>query len=78
MMNANAIGNPTLRDRDDGSANDRHDHDSGTIARKRPKFGHAQGNGTHGTNTEENSRRRSQSPTANSREKAQNRCNDGD
>ena len=42
MMDADPIGNRTLRHRNDSAANNRHDHDAGTITRKRPQFSHAQ------------------------------------
>ena len=35
MMDADPIGNRTLRHRNDSAANNRHDHDPGTITRKR-------------------------------------------
>src|SRR5208282_518359 len=38
MMNANAIGNRALRHRKDGSADDRHDHHSGTVPGQWAKF----------------------------------------
>ena len=42
MMDSDVIGNPPLRYRDDGSANNRHDHDSGTVACQGSEFGHTQ------------------------------------
>src|ERR1022692_4004928 len=42
MMNANTIGNRTLRHGNNRSPNDRHDHHSGTISRERTKLCHPQ------------------------------------
>ena len=42
MVNADLVGNSALRKRDQGSANDRHDHDSGAISRQRAKFRYTQ------------------------------------
>src|SRR5258708_2472860 len=42
MMDTDTIRNCALQDRDNGSADDRHDHDSGTVTGKRPKFSHSQ------------------------------------
>ena len=38
MMNADVIGDPSLRHGDDGAAHDRHDHDAGAISGKRSEF----------------------------------------
>ena len=43
MVNADPIGNRTLRYRNNCPAHDRHDHDSGTVSRERTKFSHSQG-----------------------------------
>ena len=42
MVNSDPIGNRALSERDKGSANDRHDHDSGTVSRERAQFRYAQ------------------------------------
>src|SRR5580698_10745407 len=42
VVNSDVIRNPSLRNRDECSANNRHDHDSRAVARERPEFGHAQ------------------------------------
>ena len=42
MMNANPVGEPSLRQRYDRPSHDRHDQDSGTIAGKRAKLRHSQ------------------------------------
>src|SRR5215469_15778393 len=42
VMNADAIGDPTLRNRNNCAANDGHNQDSRTITSEGPKFGNTQ------------------------------------
>ena len=40
-MNPDAVGKPTLRDRDDGSANDSHNQEAGAVACQWSEFGNS-------------------------------------
>jgi len=42
MMDSNLVRDPSLRQRNDRSANDGHNHDAGAIARKRSEFRYTQ------------------------------------
>ena len=42
MVNSDPIGYRPLRQRNKGSTNDRHDHDSGTVPRQRAQFRYPQ------------------------------------
>ena len=43
MMDADMVGNPSLRNGDNGAAYNRHNHDSGPVTSERPEFRHPQG-----------------------------------